>query len=120
MSDDDTAAAIDRLTETLRAQLDPPPGTDLAAIIGRLADVSGQIQQIAADVMAHGVAIGQDAVSLIGSYALAWFQLADGVRRAAEQDGLIDAWQLLDVMQELNDRFGLGARPLNGRTETTP
>jgi hypothetical protein len=88
-----------------------PRGGDLASILGRLNEVSEQLQQITADVTVHGVATGRDAIRVIGEYGLAWSQLADGIRRAAEQGGLVDPRQLLDVMQELHDRYGLQTRP---------
>jgi hypothetical protein len=94
-----------------------PRGGDLASILGQLNEVSEQLQQITADVTVHGVATGRDAIRMIGEYGLAWSQLVDGVRRAAEQGGLIDAGQLLGVMQELHDKFGLQTRPPKNRRE---
>lgn len=119
MSDDGTTAGGDQLTEALLAQINPPPDTDLASVIGRLNDVSEQLQQITADVIAHGAPIGRVAVGLIGNYSMAWGRLADGVRHVAELDGLINARQLLDAMQELHDKFELQTRPPKDRTETT-
>jgi DNA-binding transcriptional regulator YhcF (GntR family) len=86
-------------------------GADLASILGRLNEVSEQLQRITTDVSVHGVATGRDAIRMIGEYGLAWSQLANGVRRAAVQGGLVDPRQLLDVMQELHDRYGLQTRP---------
>ncbi|HEY4418580.1 MAG TPA: hypothetical protein VGN22_03630 [Pseudonocardia sp.] len=96
-----------------------PRGGDLASILDRLDDVSEQLQQITADVTVHGMATSRDAIRVIGKYGLAWSQLADGVRRAAAQGGLIDPQQLLDVMQELHDKFGLQTRPPKDQPETT-
>ena len=91
--------------------------TDLASILGRLNEVTEQLAGITADVTVHGVAAGRDAVRMIGEYGMAWSKLIDGVQRAAEQGGLIDPRQLLDVMQELHDKFGLQGRPPKGNPE---
>jgi hypothetical protein len=103
----------DKVAELL-TQTNPPPGGDLTSVLGRLYKVSEELKQITADVTVHGVAVGRDAVRLIGEYGLAWDRLAEEVRRAAEQGGLIDARELLDIMQQLHDRFGLKTRPPKG------
>jgi transcriptional regulator with XRE-family HTH domain len=108
---DPTPSGLDPLAEAVLAQINPPPGTDLASVLGRLNDVSEQIQQITADVTIHGVAVGRVAVRLIGEYSTAWCLLVESVQRAAEQGGLIDARQMLDVMQKLHDRFEMQTRP---------
>ena len=94
----------------------PTPSTDLASILSRLNEVTEQLAGITADVTVHGVVGGRDAIRMIGEYGMAWNKLVEGVQRAATQGGLIDAQQLLGVMQELHDRFGLQTRPPKGNT----
>lgn len=117
MSDDERAAALNRLTDTLLAQLEPPHGIDVASVVYRLNQVSRQVNEILGDVVEHGIAIGGRALGV--EYVMAWAQLVTAIRKAAEQDGCIDPHQLLDVMQELHVEHKLTTRAPKDETETT-